>query len=177
MNGSNTPKKIDETVIKFCELISPGLKPEYVQVKPEIWCKLNECYDNVLEKVKTSGGVRQLGWRIQVIPDPFPKFMIEAVHHAIWIKKNGNKLDITPQCEEREIVFLPDDSIVLGDYRIGEKYYALINDPDVNEYVDLCNLESKEYTSKTKLDFQPQVPQELTNRQHELLAKIIMKMR
>ena len=97
MQQINTPKTIDDSVINFCKLIAPGAIPEYIQVSPRLWCRQNECYNNVKRRVKRYGGKRQLGWRIQVVPDPLPKYMIEAVHHAIWITEEGEKIDITPQ--------------------------------------------------------------------------------
>lgn len=176
MISNNTPKRIDDDVIAFCKSITPYSIPEYVPLCPEIWCIENDCYDNVKRKVKTNGGKRQLGWRIQAIPEPLPKFMIEAVHHAIWITGSNEKIDITPQPHSaNRIVFLPDDITPLGKYRIGEKYYALLDCPLVNEYVRLCNLESTEYTSKTKLSKQPKVPQELLIRQKDLFSQILLK--
>ena len=174
MEPCNTPKRIDDAVKNFCKSIAPDSIPEYVQVYPELWCKQNECYNNVMQKVAKSGGRRQLGWRIQVVPAPLPKFMIEAVHHAIWITENGDKIDITPQPDSgNRIVFLADDSVELGEYRIGEKYQALLNWKEVIEYVRLCNLESTEYVNKTKLNEQPQIPKELLEKQDFFLQKII----
>jgi hypothetical protein len=174
--NNNTPKEIDNAVIDFCKSITPYSIPEYVQLCPESWCIENECYDNVKQKVNAFSGKIQLGWRIQVVPDPLPKFMIEAVHHAIWISETGEKIDITPQPHSADrIVFVSDNSTKLGKHRIGEKYYALLNCPIVNEYVRLCNLESVEYVSKTKLIEQPNIPQKLLMVQQELLLKIVKK--
>lgn len=174
--SSNTPKKIDNSVIDFCKSITPYALPEYVVLRPEKGCKPNNCYDNVMQKVETCGGRRQLGWRIQVIPDPFPKFMIEAVHHAIWISETGKKIDITPQPDSaKKIVFVSDDSTVLGAFRIGEKYQALLNCPLVNEYVRLCNLESETYVSKTELTKRPNIPVGLMMKQDELRDQILRK--
>jgi|GEM_PF-2193907 len=176
MNTNNTPKEINDAVIDFCKSITQDSIPEYVPLRPESWCIENECYDNVMRRVKHSGGKVQLGWRIQVVPDPWPKFMIEAVHHAIWVSMTGNKIDITPQSHSaKNIVFLSDDSTKLGKYRIGEKYYALFNCPLVHEYVRLCNLESAEYVSHTKLIKQPKIPSELSMKQRELFIQIICK--
>lgn len=176
MNSTNTPKEINNTVIDFCKSITPYSIPEYVQLRPESWCKENECYDNVKKKVEDCGGKRQLGWRIQVMPDPLPKFMIEAVHHAIWITETGEKVDITPQPDSASrIVFVSDDSTKFGKYRIGEKYQALFKCPIVNEYVRLCNLESAEYISKTELNKQPKVPAGLIMKQKQLTMQILLK--
>lgn len=176
MNTTNTPKEIDDSVIDFCKSITPYSIPEYVRLRPESWCIQNECYSNVKQKVEDCGGKRQLGWRIQVVPDPLPKFMIEAVHHAIWISETGEKIDITPQPDSaNRIVFVSDDSTKLGKHRIGEKYHALLNCPLVNEYVRLCNLESVKYLSKTELIKQPRIPFTLKMKQNKLQFQIIMK--
>lgn len=176
MNNTNTPKEIDNDVIDFCKSIASNSIPEYVPLRPELGCIINECYDNVEKKVKKCGGKRQLGWRIQVIPDPYPKYMIEAVHHAIWVSESNEKIDITPQPDSASsIVFLSDETTTLGKYRIGEKYQALMDCPLVKEYVKLCNLESTEYFSKTLLSRQPGIPQELTLKQHILLQQIAKK--
>ncbi len=173
---SNTPKSIDRSVIDFCKSIVPTSIPEYVSLLPEVWCLENDCYNNVKLKVKKCGGKKQLGWRIQVVPDPYPKFMIEAVHHAIWISDSGQKVDITPQpASANRIVFISDDTTEFGKYRIGEKYHALIDSPIVKEYVRLCNLESADYISKTKLNKQPITPRELLEHQKMLLHKILFE--
>lgn len=176
MNFSNIPDKIDTNVIKFCKTINPKSSPEFIPLHPEPWCKMNECYDNVEHKVETCGGKRQLGWRIQIMPDPFPKYMIEAIHHAIWVSEIGKKSDITPiLLPANQIVFLPDEDTPFNGYRVGEKYYALIDSPLVNEYVRLCNLESTKYVNKTKLDDQPNIPEELSMKQEKLKAQIMQK--
>lgn len=176
MQISNTPKEIDSIVIDFCKTIVPTSTPEYIKLRPEIWCRENQCYDNVDQKVRTHGGRRQLGWRIQVVPDPLPKCMIEAVHHAIWISDSGEKIDITPQPESSSsIVFLEDNNTPLGAYRIGEKYQALVDDEYILQYVKLCQLESSQYVSKTKLCDTPAIPQSLLNEQNKLFALYLQK--
>lgn len=176
MDFSNIPKKIDTDVISFCKTINPNSSPEFVQLKPESWCEMNECYNNVKRKVKECGGKRQLGWRIQIIPDPLPKYMMEAVHHAIWISDSGEKVDITPlPVSTNQIVFIEDEITVYDKYRIGEKYYALIDCPLVKEYVRLCNLESTEYVSKTKINDHPDIPKELIVKQGILTEQIFRK--
>lgn len=96
MDFSNIPKKIDKNVLTFCKTINPKSNPEFIPLKPESWCKMNECYDNVAHKIKNCGGKRQLGWRIQIIPDPLPKYMMEAIHHAIWISETKKKSILHP---------------------------------------------------------------------------------
>ncbi|OMF88332.1 hypothetical protein [Paenibacillus sp. FSL R7-0337] len=174
MSRINVPRQIDDTVINFCKSISPKEQPEYIKVIPEKWTKKNECYDNVQQMVQQFGGKRQLGWRIQVVPDPSPKFMIEAVHHAIWIKDNGEKVDVTPQISiTKGIVFVADDVTKFGKYRIGEKYQALIDHPLVHEYIALCNKESEEYTNKTLLDDRPNIPMSIRSSQEQLKQAIL----
>ena len=169
MDIINTPETINDTVIDFCKTIVMDSVPEYVLVHPESWCKENECYANVEQKIKNSGGMRQLGWRIQISKG----IMIEAVHHAIWISETGEKIDITPQpYSAKNIVFLSDDSTKFDKYRIGEKYQALCKCSLINKYVYLCNLESVKYKNKTRLEQQPNIPQELLDKQAKLLAKI-----
>lgn len=176
MDFSNIPRSIDKNVLDFCKTITQKSNPEFIPLRPEPWCKMNECYDNVSHKVKTCGGKRQLGWRIQIIPDPLPKYLMEAIHHAIWISETGKKIDITPlSVSANQIVFLPDESTIFNEYRIGEKYYALIDCPLVKKYVRLCNLESTEYVNKTKLNEQPNVPKELLAQQSKLQSQIIQK--
>lgn len=176
MCSFNIPQKIDKNILDFSRTIAPKSDPEFIPLKPELWCRMNECYNNVLNKIKICGGKRQLGWRIQMVPDPFPKFMLEAIHHAIWISESGEKIDITPiDAVTEQIIFLPDDDTIFNEYRIGEKYYALIDCPLVNEYVRLCNLESSEYISKTKLVDKPNIPEKLTLQQSILQIQILNK--
>lgn len=167
--ADNTPKVIDDVVIGFCTSIVKRSKPEYVKVNVEIDAKANFCYENVMKKIKNSGGRRQLGWRIQI-----NQIMIEAIHHAIWISDDGEKLDVTPQEENDAIVFLPDNETLLGEYKIGEKYQALVEDPCVIKYIELCQKES-EYKSKTKLSDKPKIPENLKVEMKELEKQIRKK--
>lgn len=63
-----------------------------------------ECFHNVLNKLKSDGGIIVYGWLIW----EWPRVYIEAEHHAIW-EKDGALIDVTPHVNgEPNVLFLPD---------------------------------------------------------------------
>lgn len=99
-----TPKEIDEVVMTFCNEVVAGSNPHYVNVSPDLWAKINECFPNVVKKVEMEGGNIVYGWQVWVWPNIF----IEAEFHAIWQSPSGEYIDITPkQCKSKKILFIP----------------------------------------------------------------------
>jgi hypothetical protein len=99
-----TPQEIDRHVLKLVARVLPGATPIYVNVVPESYAEINECFPAVEKKVHDAGGSMLLGWQIWKTP-----FLIEAEYHAIWQSPSGEIIDITPKnIPVSQILFLPD---------------------------------------------------------------------
>lgn len=101
-----TPE-ISDGIRDFCNSISPGSSPVFVNVAPAVNAEFHECGKNVNQHKSIHGGTIEYGWIIW----HHPNIVFEAESHVIWIDKSGNRLDVTPHVEETngKILFLPDD--------------------------------------------------------------------
>jgi hypothetical protein len=105
--NTDTPENINESVLSFCHEIVPDAEPEFVKVIPEPYSVLNDCFNNVNNKIKSDGGSIQYGWQIWLWAGTF----IEAEFHALWVSNDNQYIDITPKDIPTErIVFVPDAS-------------------------------------------------------------------
>jgi hypothetical protein len=99
------PEKIDHRIASLIEEIGVSEEPLYIDVTPEPYAEVKECFSAVNRKVGKDGGSRQLGWQIWQIPD----IMIEAEFHAVWKSPKGKLVDITPKSKPiNRILFVPD---------------------------------------------------------------------
>ena len=98
-----TPIEITEQIITLCKEIDKSQKPYRVPVKPENWAEPGECFFNVKTKVEKDGGQIQFGWTIR----EWPKIMIEAEFHAIWISPENTPIDITPNAANTQKNTIP----------------------------------------------------------------------
>lgn len=84
-------------------MIVPGEIPVYINVIPESYAEINECFPSVEKKIRLSGGSMVLGWQIWRSP-----FLIEAEFHAVWKSPADELIDITPKgMPISKILFLP----------------------------------------------------------------------
>lgn len=99
------PEKIDNGVTTLVEQIGISEEPLYIDVTPEPYAEVKECFSAVSQKIDKDGGSSQLGWEIWQIPG----IMIEAEFHAVWKSPKGKLLDITPKSRPIDkILFIPD---------------------------------------------------------------------
>jgi hypothetical protein len=132
-----TPKADDKSVLTLCKRLSPGHKPFYVHVLPELGFEPLQCFPNVAEKVRRSGGKLVHGWEIS----QEPKVHLEAQFHAVWQSPTGGFTDVTPQIvHQSPILFLlddcrnftgttvPDERLALGDATLVGRYWVLIDE-------------------------------------------------
>lgn len=73
--------------IEIAEQLSCDL-PERLTVDPLL--PFNKCYENVGHQVKNVGGRICYGWKLCV-----NNVWFEAVHHSVWEREDGDKIDIT----------------------------------------------------------------------------------
>lgn len=131
-----TPKEIDEHVIKLVNKISPGATPFYVPVIPEIFSIERECFPNVERKVSESGGKSIFGWQIWK-----GQFLVEAEFHAIWCSPSGELIDITPkEIKTEKILFLQDNQKTYTGASIDNIRLALTNNELVGHFIAISEL-------------------------------------
>jgi len=103
---SISPKETNPQVERLLDVLNAEM--EIVKVEADPAGKLNNCYYNVLDKVKRDGGKIHYGWVVWQ-----SSYLVEAEHHAVWEDDEENLLDITPRKEHYDtIMFVPDNEKV-----------------------------------------------------------------
>jgi hypothetical protein len=129
---TTTPKKITDTVRQLCNKLDRSQKPQFVAVKPEVYCHADNCFFNLPEKIKRDGGTMQLGWTIWEMSN----VMLEAELHAVWVSPEGRFVDITPKRDgEKKILFHPDSTRSYNREPVDNVRMALQNDPAIHEFM------------------------------------------
>lgn len=99
-----TPDSIDGDVKKLIKLLGTNTTPVYLDVTPESYSQVVECFPAIEEKIRRDGGSQELGWQIWKT-----EILVEAEFHAVWKSHDGELRDITPkQISIPRILFLPD---------------------------------------------------------------------
>jgi len=110
-------------------------EPVYLDVKPEPFAEVAECFSSVKEKVQRDGGSIQLGWQIWQIPD----IMIEAEFHAVWKSPDGELIDITPKKYRIDrILFVPDSKVKYYGARRRNKRLNISGNRLVDDLIEIC---------------------------------------
>ena len=123
------PEIADEHVKELTMIICPESKPIYVNVEPESFAEVNECFPAIEKKIERDDGSRVLGWQIWKT-----KILIDAEFHAIWKSTVGELIDITPkQILFQKILFLPDskakyDGVQVDNIRLNISGNRLVDD-------------------------------------------------
>jgi len=130
------PPRISRAITQLCAKIDNTQTPYYVPVRPESWAEPKECFENVRKKVEKRGGRIQFGWSIW----EWPKVIIEAEFHAIWISSKEAHIDITPKPMLIGVILFLPDSKREYDYtadfqRIDNIRRPLSNDPNVLDFI------------------------------------------
>jgi len=138
MHNTTTPPKITNAIIKLCREINENEQPYYVPIRPESSCQTNECFWNVKKKIKQCGGKVQHGWTIW----EWPRILVEAEFHAIWVSPENTLLDITPkEYNVQRILFLPDNKqeydFSKDGVRISNIRKPLLNHPLILDFIEI----------------------------------------
>lgn len=76
-----------------------------IEINPEAYSTFDNCFPNVIEKVKRDNGQIIYGWKIHET-----SFLIEAERHAVWESENQKLIDITPdKSGARDVKFVLDN--------------------------------------------------------------------
>ena len=136
MKRETTPTRVTNKIMELCSGIVPDAVPEYVPVVAQVWSLPSECFPNVQKMVQEHGGQQINGWAIW----QWANILVEAEAHSVWQSPEGELIDITlHDNEERQILFLRDDSMVYSRQSIGNVRLAITGSPLAAELVDLGN--------------------------------------
>src|ERR1035437_5653930 len=142
MLSPSVPRSISAEIIALCRRISEN-NPVWVEVLPESFGSVNECFPNVQQKVRRDVGGIQYGWTIWECRPIF----VEAEHHAVYEPDSGRPwVDITPHSPAvNRILFLPDNAAPYDfsttDVRDNVRM-ATVQDPQVDELLRLYSARS-----------------------------------
>lgn len=118
-------------VLEFCERLSPGQSPLYVDARPEEWALPYERFENVRKKVQRSGGSLIYGWQISEVPELY----LEARIHAVWESPTGAITHVsTESARNGRILFLRDPARKLESTGHDLERFPLVNNPLLPSY-------------------------------------------
>jgi hypothetical protein len=142
-----TPEIENEHMTKLMDKLNNGYNPEYVEIKPEPFSQLQQCFGNVEQKVKKDGGSAHYGWAIFI-----SEIMIEAERHAVWENDNGDLVDVTPRDYGiTTIVFVSDqENFVYRGQLIDNVRLNITKNPVVDDFILLCETLEELYTYGTR---------------------------
>lgn len=140
MEHEKTPERLTEQIVEICKGIVEGIKPQYVKVQPQPWCKKLDCYANVSTMVEKYGGKQVYGWTIWI----WKYIMIDAEAHSVWQSPEGELIDVTPhEGNDERILYLIDNTMVYDGNIIGSRRFPLNDSPIVKELIDIANTNDK----------------------------------
>lgn len=127
------PEEINSDVIKLVQLLGIRNEPIYLDVTPEPYSKVIECFPNVDEKISRDGGAHCYGWQIWKT-----EILIEAEFHAVWKSPDGELRDITPkQIPIPRILFLPDPEATYSGCQIDNVRINTTQNRLVDDFIEL----------------------------------------
>ncbi len=131
------PKPADsasQVIQKLIERLVPGGESIYLDVEPVVGALENECYGNVDIAIKNAGGTIQYGWKLW---ETLPNVMAEAEFHAVWVDKNGEMHEVSPEPLPgmSRILFLPDPNRTYSGHQIDNVRIPLQEDNLIEEFI------------------------------------------
>ena len=107
--GTTPTAPLSKDVLDFCAGISGDFQMYLPFTLVDFRYKPQQCFINVLHRVRENGGSCLYGWVIWQSP-----YFIEAEHHAVWKAPDGRVLDITPRVDgEKSVLFVPDKTATI----------------------------------------------------------------
>jgi len=133
---NRVPQTIDDNVKRLINKIKTTEKPIYLDVMPEPYAEINECFPAVTQKIEKEGGSVQLGWQIWQIPN----VIIEAEFHAVWKSRDGILTDITPKSENiLRILFIPDSKAEYDGAQRNNIRVNISGNRLVDDFIRICD--------------------------------------
>lgn len=169
MSEQSTPPKISPKILELAKEVSPMEKLQYIPLAPLSWCQELDCFGNVDEQVRKSGGSVQLGWQIW----EFKNVLIEAEFHAVWKSPEGKLIDITPKPYAfKTILFIPDNTRQYTGRQIDNIRMPLKNDDEINLFIGMCKREFEIYNEGDRAGNYAFLPSDFTTEERDELSRI-----
>jgi hypothetical protein len=133
-SGEITPPAVTEVIQAFAAELSP-LPPMHVSWQQDDWAVYGWPAAGVEAKMGIDGGSIRYGWRVR----EWPRILLTAEPHAVWVDPDGTLIDITPDVADGEdslFVPMPEDAEPINfDQRPANRYHILYHAVDPSEAV------------------------------------------
>ena len=122
---------MDKFLSELLFRLNAGKEIVSVPVVIESYANADNCFPNVLEKVRRDGGNILYGWKINK-----GRHVYEAIRHAVWLSSDGKIKDITPQVPiAREILFVEDNDFIYEGKFIDNIRVNVTDNPVVDDLI------------------------------------------
>lgn len=110
-DGNASGEVSSEAINRFARSISDG-PLGLVHHRPQKWAEPHLCYNNVSEMVEREGGRGQSGWLFYIRTRPGVGNYVFAQPHAVWYKRDGSLVDVTPHRDPEHLPVIVDGSVL-----------------------------------------------------------------
>lgn len=130
---TRTPSRMYSAIRRLTKNLGLSGDPRFVPVAVDAPGKMDDCFNNVKGKIETSEGSIAYGWAIW----EWPKVLVEAEFHAIWVSPTGNECDVTPRGDTRTL-FLNDPKRSFTGRQIDNVRLPLRDDALIHGFISLA---------------------------------------
>ena len=125
------PAEVTDVIRAFAAEFSP-LPPLHVPLRKDAQAIYGWPADGVGEKIRTHGGSIRFGWRMR----EWPRVLLTAEAHAVWVDPDGALIDITPDVADGDIsLFVPTSEPFGFGKRPPTRYHVLYSAPDQSQAI------------------------------------------
>jgi hypothetical protein len=108
--------------------------PVVIKCIPEKDAELDSCFPLVESKVVDHGGTSVMGWQIRET-----KLLVEAIFHAVWKRKDGELIDISPKpIPTNEILFVQDIKATYEGRQVDNIRLNILGNRLVDDLIEIC---------------------------------------
>ncbi len=100
----STPVEITDAIRSFARTLGRG-ELKFVPIQPSSTAQQQMCVTAVDDVVEAKGGKRIMGWKIWE-----GRYWLKAVYHAVWQTPEGRLIDVTPEPDETQTLFIGDST-------------------------------------------------------------------
>lgn len=139
----------------------------------EQYSLVDNCFNNVIEKISKDGGSIVYGWKILKYP-----FSIEAERHAVWRSNNNELVDITPMPFDVKVIYFVEEDkgwIHTGDMvdniRVNTTNNELVDDLFIVKSTLTKLFQTGRRKSATELLLHPEVVNTINDLENDIVVR------
>ena len=135
---TRTPLAVTPHIRRLVKKLRLAEDPVFVPVHAAPGAIRASCFANVAAHVERSGGTSRYGWAIW----EWPRVLVEAEFHSVWVSIDGVVSDVTPQ--ERDathILFVEDCKRIFTGRQFNNVRMPLRDDQLVRDLISLADAE------------------------------------